>query len=295
MWEWSDKLKLGTSSSAFVKRGIRSLPLTEIEFEADFFLDPGFSSKRQERWVGIVIEREFGGVLAMEEVRLPPPTVNVLANLLAEAMLRPLNAGDRQRPNTIYLRNRPQWLELLPHLRQLGIEVVLSEDLPRFDEAVIEWMQHKRKKTLPSADQIKVALRKPFPERRPSGFIDAMALMEWTDAMFKGAYPSRKVPVPTYDPMTTVPIHLAADELEAILTKTEIAKTKKLRPRLEAMAAENKAIDLDINDWSTVLLALCGTRAKEMPVRKQLLGVARRIAARLAEALGIDAPPVPVK
>lgn len=42
--------------------------------------------------------------------------------------------------------------------------------------------------------------------------------------------------------MTVVPIHLAADELEAILTETTIAGTKKLRPRLEAMAAEGKAI-----------------------------------------------------
>ena len=39
MWEWCDKLKLG-KSSAFTKRDIRSLPQTEAEFEADFFLDP---------------------------------------------------------------------------------------------------------------------------------------------------------------------------------------------------------------------------------------------------------------
>ncbi len=51
MWQWSDKLKLGTSSSAFVKKNLRLLPLTEVEFEADFFFDPDFSSKRQECWV----------------------------------------------------------------------------------------------------------------------------------------------------------------------------------------------------------------------------------------------------
>ena len=55
------------------------------------------------------------------------------------------------------------------------------------------------------------------------------------------------------------------------------------------MAAEGKAIDLDINDWSTVLLALCGARVKEVPVHKHLLGIARRIADDLAQALGIDA------
>ena len=292
MWEWSDKLKLGKSSSAFVKKNLRPLPLTEVEFEADFFFDPESSSKRQERWMGMVIEREFGGVLAMEDVRLPPPTVNGLATLLADAMLRPLNAGDRQRPSTIYLRDRPQWQELLPHLRQLGIEVVLSEDLPRFDEAVIDWMQHTKEERRFSVDEIRATLRKPFPERKRTWFTDAMDLMEWTDAMFKGAYPSRQVAVPSYDPMTVVAIQLTADELEAILNKTEIARTKKLRPRLEAMAAEGKAIELDINDWSKVLLALCGTRVKETPVRKQLLVIGRRIADHLAEALGIDAPPL---
>jgi hypothetical protein len=51
MWEWCDNLKLG-KSSAFVKRDIRSLPLMEAEFDADFFLDAKRSTERQERWVG---------------------------------------------------------------------------------------------------------------------------------------------------------------------------------------------------------------------------------------------------
>jgi hypothetical protein len=134
----------------------------------------------------MVIEREFGGVLAMKEVQLPPPTVNDLASLLAHAMSRPLTEGDRQRPGTIHLRDRPQWQQLLPHLQQLGIGVVLSDDLPWFDEAVIDWMQHRKGKTVPSADEIKSTLRKPFPERKRTWFTDSMDLMEWTDAMFKG-------------------------------------------------------------------------------------------------------------
>ena len=223
-----------------------------------------------------------------------PPTVNSLATLLAHAMQRPWTEGDRQRPSTIYLRDRPQWQELLPHLRQLGIEVVLSDDLPRFDEAVMDWMQKTTKPYF--QDEIKVAFRKPFPERRPSCFTNAIALMEWTDAMLKAAYPSRKVAVPAYDPMTVVPIPLATDELEAILTNTTIAKTKKLRPRLEAMAAEDKAIDLDINDWSTVLLALCGPkRDEESGLGSTCLGLLPESPIDLAGALGIDGPPLPVK
>ena len=288
MSDWSDKFKLG--KSAFVKRNLRLLPLTGVEFEADFFFDAEFSTKRCEVWMGMVIEREFGAVLTMADVQLPPPTVNDLANLLAHAMSRPLTGGDRQRPGTIHLRDRPQWQELLPHLRQLGTEIVLADDLPWFDEAVGEWMQHRKAKKPSSVDEIKTTLRKPFPERKRTWFTDAMDLMEWTDAMSKGAYPSRRVAVSAYDPMTVVPIQLTAAELEAILTKTEIAKTKKLRPRLESMAAEGKAIELDINDWSRVLLALCGGRMEKTAGRNLLLRIARRIADDLAESLGIDAP-----
>ena len=287
MREWSDKLKLGKSSSAFVKKDLRPLPLTEVEFEADFFLSLESASKRQEVWTGMVIEREFGGVLAMEDVPSPPPTVNNLANLLAHAMLRPLDGGDRQRPGMIYLRDRPQWQELLPHLRQLGMGVVLGDDLPRFGEAVIDWIAQSKRKRLPSVDEIMTTLRKPFPERKRTLFTDAMDLMEWTDAMWKGAYPSRKVAVPLYDPTTVVPIQLTADELESILTKTRIVKTRKL---LEAMVVESHPIELDIHEWSRVLLALCGGRMKETAGRKHLLGMAKRIANHLAEAIGIDPP-----
>jgi len=289
MWEWSDKLKLG-KSSAFVKRDIRSLPLTDAEFEADFLLDPKYSTNRQEMWMGMVIEREFGGLLAMEDVRRPPPTVNHLASLLAHAMERPPDYEDRQRPGTIYLRDRPQWQELLPHLEQLGIKVVVGQDLPWFDEAAIEWLQKRKTGKSFSADEIKVALRKPFPERKRTSFDDAMALMEWSDAMFKAAYPTRKDAVPLCDPERPVPVRLAADELQAILTKTEIAKTKKLRPRMEAMAAQGKTIDLEVNDWSRIILALCGPRSKKESDHKRLLKIAEGIASRLAEALHIDAP-----
>jgi hypothetical protein len=288
MWEWCDNLKLG-KSSAFVKRDIRSLPLMEAEFDADFFFDSTYSTKRQECWVGLVIEREGGAILAWENVQLPPPTVNNLANLLAHAMLRP-GFGDCQRPRTIHLRDRPQWQEVLPHLRQLGMEVVVGQDLPWFDEEAIEWLQETKMGTPPSADEIQTALRKPFPERKRTWVTDVMALTEWSDAMFKGAYPSRDNPVPSYDPMTVVPIRLAAGELDAILTKTRIGKTKKLRPRLEAMAAEGKAIELDINDWSSVLLALCGPRGNSVRDHKHLLRVAVGISNRLAEALGIEPP-----
>jgi len=93
--------------------------------------------------------------------------------------------------------------------------------------------------------------------------------------------------------MAVVPIQLTADELETILTKTEIAKTKKLRPQLETMALEGWGVELDIHEWSRVISALCVGRTKTAAGRKHLLGMANRIASRLAEALEIDPPVFP--
>src|ERR1700730_15975642 len=38
-----------------------------------------------------------------------------------------------QRPGCLYLRARPEWAELLPHLKQIGIKAVAQEVLPKWD------------------------------------------------------------------------------------------------------------------------------------------------------------------
>ena len=291
MWEWCDKLKLGRSS-AFIKRDIRALPQTEAEFEADCFLGPESSTAGGEAWAGLVVEREHGFVLALEDVPFPPLTVNCLATLLAHAILRP-QVGGPQRPSTIHLRDRPQWQELLPHLRQLGIKVVLGDNLPRFDEAVITWVQEMKKP--PSAEKIKAILRMPFPERERTWVTDARELIEWSAGMAKGAYPRRNVPHPTYEPTTVVSMPLTQDELQGILTNTDLARKRKLRPRLEAMTAENKRMELDVTEWRSLLFSLCWPEVRDESARRLYHEIGRRIADQLAKALGIDGPPSPVE
>lgn len=291
MWNWHDKLKLG-KSSAFVKKDLRPLPLTDAEFEADFFLDQGFSTKRRDRWMGMVIEREFGDVLALKDVRLPPPGVNDLATLLAYAMTRPPHYEDRQRPRIIHLRDRPQWQELLPHLRQLRIEVVLSDDLPRFDDAVVDWMQMDaaRDEPLPM-DRIRENIRSPFPERKRTSLDTTLDFLHWTDEMLKAGYPSARKGTPAaYDPMSTVTIHLTLDEIDTILTQTDIARTKKLKPRLEAMREAQQDVELSIHEWGRVMFSLFGGK-QAANVPKQRMAIARRIASQLSEALSIEPPP----
>ena len=141
----------------------------------------------------------------------------------------------------------------------------------------------------PFLKEIKSSLRDPFPARKQTLHEAAMTLMEWTDAMCKGAYPRRDSPVPPYDPMTTVSISLTAEEVSAVLAGTDVARTKKLRPRLEAVV-QGAQLDLSVDEWGTVCLALCATKTKEVRVRRRLLGIALKIANRLAEALDIAAP-----
>ena len=209
-------------------------------------------------------------------------------------MTRPPNYEDRQRPRIIHLRDRPQWQELLPHLRQLGIEVVLSDDLPRFDDAVVDWMQMDaaRDEPLPM-DRIRENIRSTFPERKRTSLDTTLDFLHWTDEMLKAGYPSARKGTPAaYDPMSTVTIHLTLDEIDTILTQTDIARTKKLKPRLEAMRETQQDVELSIHEWGRVMFSLFGGK-QEANVRKQLTAIARKIASQLSEALGIEPPPTP--
>lgn len=123
-----NKLKLGKGSSFFVKSQLRRLRQEDDIWEADFFPIP-----QQGLWIGLVINHTDEFVLAHQTIE-EPPTVNHLARLLAEAMRRPL-IEFAHRPRTLYIRERPEWIELLPHLKQVGIQVVYQDMLPKWDDA----------------------------------------------------------------------------------------------------------------------------------------------------------------
>ncbi len=136
-----DKLTLGKGSS-FVKSRLSRLPRTDEVWEAD--IQPisvlGWNARRHgELWLGMVLTRLENfhlALLAHEDA----PTVNDLADLLAKAMERPWVMGPR-RPARIVLRDNPQWQELIPHLRQLKIEVETKEELPLWDDAATEYVR----------------------------------------------------------------------------------------------------------------------------------------------------------
>jgi hypothetical protein len=130
-----DRLTLG-KGVAFVKSRLKRLPQSDETWEAD--IQPisvrGWNARRLgELWLGMVLTRLENfhlAILASEDA----PTVNDLADLLAKAMERPWVMGSR-RPAKILLRDNPQWQELIPHLRQLKIEVETQGELPLWDDA----------------------------------------------------------------------------------------------------------------------------------------------------------------
>jgi len=126
--EMDDRLKLGKGDSFFVKTQLRRLRQEDDTWEADFFPVP-----QQGLRIGVVISHTDDFVLALRTIE-QPPTVNELARLLAEAMRRPL-VEFAHRPGTIHIRERPEWAELLPHLKQVGIRLVYQDQLPKWDDA----------------------------------------------------------------------------------------------------------------------------------------------------------------
>ena len=131
-----ERLKLG-KGAGFVKSRLRRLPQFDDTWEAD--IQPIRDQQQGvEFWLGMVIEQEHGAVPASKSFD-HAPTVNDVARLLADAMYRPVSEDRQHRPATILLPQHEQWDELLPHLKALRIDVVLTDRLPAWTQAADEF------------------------------------------------------------------------------------------------------------------------------------------------------------
>jgi hypothetical protein len=143
MDEIAGKLKLG-KGSYFVKSRLKRLPRTEDVWQADFqpFAEGGKGRKRQRPcWLGVVLSRTDDFILA-DRVLDSPPTVNDLARLLADGMRRPL-IETAHRPSRIVLRDSALWQEILPHLKELKIEVLVQYTLPEWDRTLADFVSEQ--------------------------------------------------------------------------------------------------------------------------------------------------------
>jgi len=144
MKEYHNRLILGKGSS-YVKSHLSRLPRTDEVWEADIqpILVWGWDARHHgELWLGMVLTQTESfhlALLASESA----PGINDLATLLASVMEHPWVMGKR-RPARIVLRNNPQWEELIPHLRQLKIEVITQQELPLWDDAAAAYVQRMK-------------------------------------------------------------------------------------------------------------------------------------------------------
>jgi hypothetical protein len=171
-----EKLKLG-KGVAFVKSRLKRLRQEDDVWEADFRALPKPIMQNETHYLGMVVSRPDGYLLADLSVEVRP-SLNDLATLLAQAMRRPMS-GNGHRPKRILLRGHRQWKELFPALKELGIETSVAQTLPGIDEAFQDYLQlmrgEQRKGMVPpSPEQLKVETMFPAIAQyvRGCGFIE---------------------------------------------------------------------------------------------------------------------------
>ncbi len=136
------RLKLG-KRAAFVKTHLKRLPQQAETWEVDFRALPRPAGQTDTHYLGLAVALPRGDPLVYLPVEYTP-TVNDLADLLADAMRRPLT-GSARRPGAMHFRANPRWDELFPHLKELGIEVMLHDDLPELEEVYLDFLREMRK------------------------------------------------------------------------------------------------------------------------------------------------------
>ena len=136
------RLKLG-KRAAFVKTHLKQLPRQEETWEVDFRALPRPAGQSDTHFLGLAVALPRGDPLVYLPVKYTP-TVNDLADLLADAMRRPLT-GSARRPEHLHFRANPRWEELFPHLKELGVEVTLRDTLPELEEVHLEFLREMRK------------------------------------------------------------------------------------------------------------------------------------------------------
>lgn len=135
------KLKLG-KRAAFVKTRLKQLPQEEETWEADFRATPKPVGQTETHYLGVV------ATLKGDPIQCLPieytPNVNDLADLLADAMRRPM-VGSAHRPEHIRFRDNPRWTELYRHLNEIGITTSIHSELPKAEEFYEDFLREMRK------------------------------------------------------------------------------------------------------------------------------------------------------
>ena len=153
-----EKLKPG-NGAAFDAARLKELPQENETWEADFEALPKPPSQNKRHFLGMVVTKKGGSILA--EMQVSNPSINDMATMLANAMLSPLS-GDAHRPSRIYARYYTPWDDVCPHLKEIGIKVSTHREFPWIYHLFHERLRQMRErrspgKIEPTAEQAKVA------------------------------------------------------------------------------------------------------------------------------------------
>jgi hypothetical protein len=145
--------------AAFVKARLKRLRQGDDTWEADFQALPKPITQSQTHYLGLVVVKKDGSVLAESQIE-GRPSVNDLAALVVQAMCRPL-AEAAHRPRRIQVRGHHQWRELSPHLNELGIDVSVRQALPKINVVYKDHLRQlnearRAEMVKPTAEQAKV-------------------------------------------------------------------------------------------------------------------------------------------
>jgi tetratricopeptide (TPR) repeat protein len=121
---------------AMVKRWLKDrLPQEPDVWQADGRPLPNLvrdGGQKVRPWVTLVTSRSHDLVLA-HDLQVEEPSAALLWDKLVQAMQNPL-AGEPHRPTVVQVRPGERWESLRPHLGEIGVELVVTDELDLTDE-----------------------------------------------------------------------------------------------------------------------------------------------------------------
>ncbi|MBV8126925.1 MAG: hypothetical protein JO114_04575 [Planctomycetaceae bacterium] len=126
-----------------VKKQLQHLSQVFDVWQADFRPTPNWitiGGEPARPWVVLITSRSDDLVLA-HEITWEPLSSDLLWDVLARAVRKPA-AGEPHRPTELQVRPDERWDELKPHLEEIGITVVPTEELDQLDVVFRDMARH---------------------------------------------------------------------------------------------------------------------------------------------------------
>jgi hypothetical protein len=140
----------GQGPTPLVKKRLQRLPQVFDVWQADFRPLPSWIEEKGERyqpWIVMVTSRTDDLILT-QEMTAEPPSSALIWDTLAVAMERPAT-GDPHRPVELHVAQNERWDELSPHLDEIGITCVPTDELDQLDFVFESLSKHLTKDERP--------------------------------------------------------------------------------------------------------------------------------------------------